>query len=147
MTYMAQMFIHGTLVMFHSALVLIRAFWSVFSICITPAWSVWQCFHSPDFSVLPRSPAICSFPRLYPLNDDSPLYSRTHSSSSHDILYVKFSALQLPTPVVVHMKQSSLPQLVALKGFERCSMLFTVSPQLVCVFRSSWFPSCTTSSV
>ena len=150
------MTVRGNEVIFHSALSFIRMLVSVRSIftasvicriivslrydpvtlipnsCISPPCSSTQCLHSGDWSMflaanLPR----CSAPRVYALLAVSPTYTLLEQFSPiHSIVYVTLSVLQFPFPVVVHTKQSALPQLPVANGFDRCSSLLSVPPVL-----------------
>ena len=103
------------------------------NVCISPPCCSTQCRHNGELTMsLLLSLSKCSPPLVYPLYADSPLYfpSSQLFGLPHSILYVMLSALQLPCPNVVQIKQSSLPQFGFLNGFVVCNWLFSVLPVL-----------------
>ena len=142
----------GRDVMFHSALSFMSNSVSVRSICtasdicrsivslryepvtfipncwVSPPCSSTQCRHNGE-PFISRAPNLlrCSPPKA--LLAVSPLYTfLVQLSPKHFIAYVTLSVWQFPLPVVVQTKQSSLPQLPVLNGFDRWSSLFRVRP-------------------
>ena len=138
------MTVRGIRVMFHSALSFIRILTSILlictasvtwrsmasflydpvtdirNVCISPACCSTQCRHRGElFKSLAVSLAMCSPPLVYALYADSPLYTFfSQFLLPQSILYVILSVLQLPCPNVVQTRQSPLPQLGSLNGFE-----------------------------
>ena len=138
------MTVRGSEVMFHSALSFMSNAVSVRSICtaseicrsivslryepvtlipnscVTPPCSSTQCRHRGDWSIsLAPNLLKCSPPLVYALLAVSPLYTfLLQFSPKHSIVYVPLSVWQFPLPVVVQTKQSALPQLPVLKGFD-----------------------------
>ena len=148
------MTVRGNEVIFHSALSFIRMSESVRSICTasviwriiaslryvpvtaipnpwtSPPCSSTQCLHSGDWSMfLAANLPKCSPTRVYALLAVYPIKTILQlNSPKHSLEYVTLSVSQSPLPVVVQTKQSVLPQLPVLNGFDRCNSLFSVRP-------------------
>ena len=148
------MTVRGTRVIFHSARSFMRLLASVLLICTasvicriiasflydpvtdivnactSPLCCSTQCRHKGECSIfLAANFFKCSFPRVYPLLAVSPLYTFfLQFSPRQPTTYVMLSVSQFPFPPDVHIKQSALPQLFFLKGFDLCNSLFSVRP-------------------